>query len=117
MNELFEKGKEYVNFREEVKKRFDSLQDRIVNSLENWFNEHEEELAEHYDDAVNWFGISGDMNNCGQFRDWYYDKETNTFTLNLVIGYGEDSWHSNISVFPDGHWERRLENFKTAKRG
>jgi hypothetical protein len=103
---VFEKGKEWHNLFIKREKEIKAIEEEIVELLTEWFEKHEEELEEHYNDAVHWYGINGNHYMGNQFRDWYYNEDTNSFKLKLSIGWGDDTWYSEIKVFSDGHWER-----------
>lgn len=90
INLLFAKAK----FLNEKKKECDEVNKDIETILERWFDTHESELREEYDDVVCWGG------------DWYYADGGTTINIDFSVGCGDESYNGSVSIFLDGHWER-----------
>lgn len=81
------------NLINELKSQIASESNDMAAILQRWFDAHEDEIGERYEDPIEWFG------------DWYRPSGSAVITLQFHVGYGEDSYYQGIHIFPDGHWE------------
>lgn len=89
MNLLFAKAK----LLREQKKEIANLDNDIVKLLDRWFEAHESELEEEFDDVICWGG------------DWHYTDGGTTINIDFSVGCGDESYNGSVSIFLDGHWE------------
>ena len=92
------------NLINELKSQIASENNDIVALLQRWFNAHEDEIGERYEDPIEWFGV------------WYRPSGSAAITFEFTVGCGDDSYYQRIHIFPDGHWEYPKYEFKTCSR-
>ena len=97
LNLLFAK----TNLINEKKAEIQSENNDIFVLLQQWFDDHKDEIEERYEDPIEWFGV------------WYRPSGSAVITLEFTVGGGDDSYYQRVHIFPDGHWEYPKYEFKT----
>ena len=100
LNLLFAK----TNLINEKKAEIQSENNDIFVLLQQWFDDHKDEIEERYEDPIEWFGV------------WYRPSDSAVITLEFTVGGGDDSYYQRVHIFPDGHWEYPKYEFKTCSK-
>ena len=89
LNLIFAKA-EFVNEKEQ--EMIDNSKDVTV-MLERWFEEHNDEIQEKYEEPVAFFG------------EWFYQAGSEYIRMEFPVGCGDSCYYQAIALYPNGDWK------------